>query len=320
MLRCTYAFATIAIASFLLARADAAAAAPQRTFVASTGVDSNPCTLALPCRGFAAAVSAVADSGEVVVLDSAAYGSFTIDKSVTVTSPAGVYAGISVFSGNDGIVIDGPGVLVTLKGLTINGQGGDAGINFLQGAELIIENCQIAHVGGNGTAGIFAQAPGGKVVVRDTVVRDTAHVGIWVRQTTGGETTTLVADNVAVHNASPFGIYLGGTNHIGAAEAYLTHVTVTGSSNIGVTADSSTGGKSLTLASVANSTISENGIGVEANRGKIIVATSVLVRNAGYAMLNLMGVIGSRGDNTVHDNNGGAPSQVFGAIGSLTPM
>ena len=48
----------------LLAFAVAVAApafAVQRTFVASTGVDTNPCTLTQPCRGFAAAVSAVAD-------------------------------------------------------------------------------------------------------------------------------------------------------------------------------------------------------------------------------------------------------------------
>jgi hypothetical protein len=52
----------------------AASATIQRTFVASTGNDANPCTLAQPCRGFARAVSQTSPSGEVIVLDSAGYG------------------------------------------------------------------------------------------------------------------------------------------------------------------------------------------------------------------------------------------------------
>ncbi len=295
------------------------AVAPQRTFVASNGIDTNPCSLTLPCRGFAAAVSAVANAGEVVVLDSAGYGSFTIDKSVTVTAPAGVYAGISVFSGNDGILINAPSIVVTLRGLTINGQGGNAGINFLQGTELTIEKCEIANVGGSSSAGILAQAPGGRVVVRDTIVRDTTSAGIWVLQTTAGQKTTLVADHVALHSANFFGIYVGGTGHMGTAEVYLTHVTVTGSSSFGVVADSSSGG--ATLASVADSTISENaaGVVVAGASTKLVVATSVLVRNLTAAMMNLSGTLLSRGDNTVHDNNSGG-AQTSGTIGSLAPL
>lgn len=37
-----------------------AQATASRTFVASTGTDSHPCTLALPCRGFAAAIAQTA--------------------------------------------------------------------------------------------------------------------------------------------------------------------------------------------------------------------------------------------------------------------
>ncbi len=296
------------------------AVAPQRTFVASYGNDANPCSLTLPCRNFADAVSAVADGGEVVVLDSAGYGPFTIDKSVTANSPAGVYAGITVKeAGHDAIVINTPGVIVTLKGLTINGQGGNAGLNFLQGAELTVENCEIANLGGSGEAAILAQAPGGKVVVRDTIVRDATNIGIWVLQTTPGQTTTLIADNVALYNARDWGVYVGGADHMGLAEAYLTHVTVTGSFENGVTADSLFGG--ATLVSVADSTISENTLGVvtQGALAKLVVATSVLVRNASQAMFNASGKLLSRGDNTVHDNNGGG-AQTSGTIGTLAPL
>ena len=76
-----------------------AAAAIQRTFVSGSGLDSNACSLAAPCRGFAAALAQTLPGGEVVVLDSAGYGPVTISQAVTLVAPSGVYAGISVFSG-----------------------------------------------------------------------------------------------------------------------------------------------------------------------------------------------------------------------------
>src|SRR5215472_15085253 len=69
----------------------------QRTFVSVSGSDGNTCTRTAPCRTLAQAISQTNAGGEVVVLDSAGYGSVTISKSITVTAPAGVYAGISVF-------------------------------------------------------------------------------------------------------------------------------------------------------------------------------------------------------------------------------
>jgi hypothetical protein len=301
----------------------AGAAGPQRTFVSIGGSDSNPCSLPLPCRGFAAAVALVAANGEVIALDSGGYGPVTITKSVTITAPGGVYAGISVPAGVDGIVVNGPFVSVTLKGLTINGQGGNSGVDFIQGAELTIENCEIANLGNSiNAAGILARAQAAKVVVRDTTVRDSQFVGIWVKQAAAGQTTTLVADNVAVTNTSSGpGIMLGFSGHLGAAEAYLSHVTVTGSSFAGVSADSNFAG-AATLASVTNSTLSGNFWGVQSSGGgaKLIVATSTIARNANVGLQQAgAAVLLSRTDNTVHDNNGGG-AQTGGVIGSLPPI
>jgi hypothetical protein len=70
----------------------------------------------------------------VVVLDSAGYGAFAITQAVTVQAPPGVYAGISVFSG-DGITINAGGSdTVILRGLTVNNQGSNGnGILFNYG-------------------------------------------------------------------------------------------------------------------------------------------------------------------------------------------
>jgi ribosomal protein S11 len=69
--------------------------------------------------------------GEVLVLDSGGYGTVNITQSVTLRVPPGVYGGMSVFSGNDGITINAPGARVNLDGITINGQGGTNGINIV---------------------------------------------------------------------------------------------------------------------------------------------------------------------------------------------
>jgi nitrous oxidase accessory protein NosD len=60
-------------------------ALPQRVFVASRGLDTNPCSITQPCRGFATAIAVVAQAGEVIVLDSAGYGPVTINTAVSLT-------------------------------------------------------------------------------------------------------------------------------------------------------------------------------------------------------------------------------------------
>lgn len=152
----------------------AASALPQRTFVASNGVDTNPCSLAAPCRSLGTAVTAVSVGGEVIVLDSAAYGAVTVAKSVSIVAPTGIYAGISVF-GSAGVTVDGPGIVVVLRGLTINNQGGGDGIEFLQGASLHVENCIMS--GFSTGAGLNVQAGGSVTHVLDTIVRNN-HIGI----------------------------------------------------------------------------------------------------------------------------------------------
>src|SRR5580692_8573983 len=95
-----------------------------RVFVASYGSDSNPCTFGSPCKTFQQAINTVAAGGEVTAIDSAGFGTITISKSVTITSPDGVEAGIAVGSGNNGVTINGiSGAVVQLHGLTIDGAG-----------------------------------------------------------------------------------------------------------------------------------------------------------------------------------------------------
>src|SRR5262245_9746066 len=106
---------TLAVAALLALGAGHAFATAHRTFVASSGNDTNPCTLVAPCRGFTAALAQTSPNGEIVVLDSAGYGTVAIAQSVAINAPAG----ISVLSFGPGVAISGTGLKVVLRGLTI---------------------------------------------------------------------------------------------------------------------------------------------------------------------------------------------------------
>src|SRR5215469_11342709 len=82
------------------------AKARARVFVASYGSDSNPCTFGSPCKTFQHAHDVVDAGGEVTAIDSAGFGPISITKAVTITSPAGVEAGIVPLAGGDGIDIN----------------------------------------------------------------------------------------------------------------------------------------------------------------------------------------------------------------------
>src|SRR5438477_7651459 len=100
------------------------ALATPRTFVSGLGNDANPGSLTSPKRSFGSALTVTDPGGEIIVLDSAGYGPVTVTKSVRIVCPTGVYAGITVTSG-DGIAVSaGASDTVVLRGLTINSAGG----------------------------------------------------------------------------------------------------------------------------------------------------------------------------------------------------
>jgi hypothetical protein len=147
-----------------------------------------------PCRGFAAAVGVTNAGGEVIVLDSAAYGPVAITKSVSIIAPPGVYGGISVFSGNGVTITAGPSDKVVLRGLTINGQGGSVGIDLVQAARVRVEGCVVSNMA---STGVQHSATGAELVVLDTIIRDNAGPGISV----SADASTLLDGVRVVHNA-----------------------------------------------------------------------------------------------------------------------
>lgn len=143
------------------------AVAQVRTWVASNGLDSNPCTRIAPCRNFAAAINAVAAGGEVVALDSAGYGAFTIDKDVQVIAPEGVHAAIAPTDPAASVLIVSPAQRVVLKNLVFVSHGSMYGIyNDYSFARAHISDCTLL----NYSYGIFNEN-GGYLHITDSLIR-----------------------------------------------------------------------------------------------------------------------------------------------------
>src|SRR2546430_10596461 len=92
-----------------------------RTFVSGVGDDLNPCSRTAPCKTFAGAISKTANGGEIDALDPGGFGAVTITKSITIDGN-GTFASI-LAAGTNGVNINGAGITVTLRGLSINGAG-----------------------------------------------------------------------------------------------------------------------------------------------------------------------------------------------------
>jgi hypothetical protein len=298
MLRRTCAFVSIAFALSLFA-ATVAATTAKRTFVASTGNDANLCSIAAPCRNFARAIMQTSTGGEVIVLDSAGYGAVTITQSVSIIAPAGIYAGISVFSG-DGVTVNAPGATVVLRGLSINGQGGSSGVNVQQAARLRIESCVIS---GMASDGIHHTAVGAEMIVLDTIVRDNGGAGINVV----ADLPSISLNHVRSEHNTHEGFHVAPMAGTLGAIATITDSVFTYNAFDGIGADA-VAGATITLV-VDRSVMSSNGqngfrAAVSAGAGVATLSRSTINDNGGNGISMQDGIQGAASDNVVHRNSG----------------
>src|SRR5438477_5831608 len=139
-----------------------------RSAVSLTGNDAATCQVPDPCRTFDVAISKTNAGGEVIVLSSAGYGPFTVNKSISIISPPAYHAAMAPTSG-DAITVNVDNALVVLRGLTLNGSlGGVNGITFTGGAtasstRLDVENCVIS---GFSNYGVTCAGTGTLVIIQ----------------------------------------------------------------------------------------------------------------------------------------------------------
>jgi hypothetical protein len=147
-----------------------------RAFVSGFGSDTNPCTVAQPCRTFQHAHDTVPANGAIEALDPAGYQPLTITKGISIQG----HGYSSIFqTGSAAITISvttqDP---VTLNGLLLDGGGtGSFGIHITSGPSVQILNSVIRHF----QYGIDeVNTVGSTMLVQDTIASDNLQVGIGI--------------------------------------------------------------------------------------------------------------------------------------------
>lgn len=281
-----------------------------RTFVSPTGSDASAtCSLAAPCRTFAAAYALANAGGEIAVLGTAGYGTLTIGKAISIVNGGGFEAGIAVPSGGIGITINaGVSDAVSLRGLTIEGGGvGQTGIQFNTGKSLTLENCVIRHVTQN--AFNFFPNASSSLLVSNTLVADNGNAGISVLPT-GSNPVTAVFERVqSNNNAHGFDISGNGMASTGTINATVSDSVVFSNSQYGFNANTFPANAPTTLM-VVRSVVAKNGTGFIVSGGgcscaAIRIGQSAVTGNNTSWSASTGGTIVSYGDNYI-DGNGDA--------------
>jgi hypothetical protein len=276
----------------------APASAQTRTWVSGVGNDANPCSRTAPCQTFSKAHSVTAANGEINCIDGGGFGAVTITKNITIACEY-TEGGILAASVN-GVVINGAGIIVVLRGLDIEGAGnGLIGVNILNAARVTIQKSVIHGFRGGSATGISVNVSGNtRVIVRDTDINDNGN-GISVT-TTGAGTAQLTADNIHVSGNSLNGITVGPNT-----ASTITRSAFAYNGAAGVQVGAGNGTINLTGSVVQNNT---TGVNVASATGRIRVADNDVHNNTtGFAFV-AGGVIESAANNRVGDNGGGGPN------------
>jgi hypothetical protein len=169
-----------------LLHADSAHAQTRHSWVSHNGSDGNTCIVTSPCASISQALAnVIGDGGQITCLDSGNFGVFTVTISVVIdcrgTVPISFADDLTLPCAN-GIAINAPGKVVTLRGLNLNGVNmrgpcSLSGIDIQAAAAVYIEDCVIENFS---QKGILDERTSGltKLVIKNTIVRNNTSAGI----------------------------------------------------------------------------------------------------------------------------------------------
>jgi hypothetical protein len=304
-------FAVLA-AAFACSLATTPANARARVFVASYGNDENPCTFGSPCKTFQQAVNVVDAGGEVTAIDSAGFGPITIGKSVTITSPPGVEAGIvPTMPGSAAIFIFNTASTdtIVLRGLTLQGSGSGQGILVESGGNVEIVDCAVRGFMENGITISNDQSAQMSVVILNTLVADTT-IGIAIGA--GSGSIRVAMDGVKLNNQDA-GIELQAQNGFNL-EASIANSRIDNARTVGLLMAGSA--PTLAAAFLRNVTITQTPTGINLN-GSSVIYLSQVQQQAFIGFTNTAGInfLGT-GNVAISDGTNHIQSGIVG--GSLT--
>lgn len=290
-----------------------------RTWVSGVGDDNNACSRSAPCRTFAGAIFKTTINGEINCLDPAGYGALTITKSITIDCEdtqgailAGLVNAVVVNLGPSNS--NDPHRMVRLRGLTMNGQGtGIRGISVVDSntAPTTLHVDQVV-IDGFTSDGIFFNAFGGELLVRNSVIQDCGANGVRANNSTPGAViqatlegstfahnlrgilaesyTHMTVSNCNISNNSADGAFAQPADPFGVSELNLYSCVIAHNGQVGVVSNGLFGPTTVRLTS--NHIVNNLVVGIKAVNG---------------------GLMRSRGNNTVSAN----PTNVEGTVENM---
>lgn len=279
--------AVVLFSIFLCATANAQAT---RTWVSGVGDDANPCSRTAPCKTFAGAISKTAAGGEINALDSGGFGALTITKSITVDASS-VLGGV-LASGTNGFIINGADIVVTLRGLDVNGADtGINGIRIINAKSVNVENSVIYGFSGAGISD--ERTTGGKLFVSGTIVKNNKLSNISIPGA-GTSPISAVLDGLQlVSSSNGSGLSVAAGNN-----AIIKNSTIAGNFSNGVLVNT-VGTEVL----VENCVVSNSQIGIGIKSGSPIIRLSnVVVTKNATGLSAGSGQILSFGNNKISGN------------------
>jgi hypothetical protein len=293
-------FVLAAAAACLMLAPNVAQAQATRTWISGVGDDVNPCSRTAPCKTFPGAISKTAAGGEIDTLDPGGFGAVTVTKSITLANEGIGEAGILV-AGTNGVTVNcatDPNCVVVLRGLQIDGgpigSNSLAGVRFVAGKALIIQNCVIRNFTGGSPNGFGVNFnPSASqpmyLFIEDSKFNNNGPVG-----GTGGNVFIQPSGSpmigVAIRNTSAvnggFGFGADGSNMTAGAGVgifmSITDSTASGNANGGVAGTITGASTAVVNVNVDRMVISNNGVGLNAKGASSTVrfGNSIIQGNA----------------------------------------
>jgi len=312
----------ILLLAMLLLLASGAQAQLFRAYVASYGNDTNPCTVASPCRLLPAALNAVRDGGEIWMLDSANFNSGTvaITKSVSILAVPGQVASIVSLGGGFAMTLPVSGITVALRNVLITDNAtnpGYGGIYITGNVTLSAEDCIFANIADEAIyADVYQTINSSVIHVKNSVFRNVGGERgntYWVAIRAGNGPTVSVMNSQFLTSGGIWGYsdQNGAVTTVNVTDTYMSdgfHGVFTGAYATGATARSFV--TRTTLHNLMYPLASETH---GAGSSTITVSDSASVGNYYSYFQNGTGsAIRSLGNNHMSDN--------LHVIGALTPQ
>ena len=308
MNRFRFALSLMALVILTLA-ASAAARAQTRSWVAGNGNDANPCSFTAPCKTYSGAYNKTSMNGEISVIDSGAYGTVNIQKSITIDGHDNFAS--SLATGTTGIIINltdpaDTKKTVRLRNLNLQGTGGatggpgNIGIRIIAANKVYIEDCLIegfeGNVGATSGRGISDERTGANLLfVTNTTVRNSRLNGIAIAPASGTPALTAVLDNVRVYGNGDSGI-------LANAKVTIMNSNVSGNGNAGVHANTGNADVAIERTVIVGNT--NHGVYAGPNAAAVRMSETMITRN-GSGITMAGGTIDTFGNCRIADNTAG---------------